>query len=103
MFFEPTDAAGKNASMKRCARRRTFESRSNRHVWRNSRSLAKDHAQSLAALSRMLARRDGYLATFVHEGYPAELAHTNRTVLAAYFSVPLWWFGEDAADDVRPA
>lgn len=57
--------------------------------------LADDHRQSLAALSRMLRRRVGYLATFVREGYPTVLAKPDRALLGAYFRVPEWWFGED--------
>lgn len=56
--------------------------------------LARDHGQSLAALSRMLRRRDSYLATFVREGYPPVLAEPDRALLGAYFRVPEWWFGE---------
>ncbi len=57
--------------------------------------LAKDHKQSLTALSRMLRRRNGYLATFVREGHPVLLAKPDRALLGAYFRVPEWWFGED--------
>uniref|UniRef100_UPI0035CB895F peptidase S24 n=1 Tax=uncultured Sphingomonas sp. TaxID=158754 RepID=UPI0035CB895F len=55
--------------------------------------LAKDHGESLAALSRMLRRRDGYLATFVREGYPEVLSEADRKMLGAFFRVPEWWFG----------
>jgi repressor LexA len=57
--------------------------------------LAKEHGQSLAALSRMLRRRNGYLATFVRDGHPAVLAKPDRALLGAYFRVPEWWFGEE--------
>ncbi|MGY2735813.1 peptidase S24 [Sphingomonas sp. UYP23] len=63
--------------------------------------LAKDHGQSLAALSRMLRRRDGYLVTFVREGYPIVLAKSDRELLGAIFRVPEWWFGEDPPEE-RP-
>jgi repressor LexA len=65
--------------------------------------LAKDHGQSLAALSRMLRRRNGYLATFVREGRPAVLAKPDRALLGAYFRVPEWWFGDDLESDATAA
>lgn len=57
--------------------------------------LAEEHRQSLAALSRMLRRRDRYLATFVREGHPSMLPKPDRALLGAYFRVPEWWFGEE--------
>ena len=57
--------------------------------------LASEHGESLAALSRMLRRRDGHLATFVREGHPEMLPKADRELLGAFFRVPAWWFGDD--------
>jgi hypothetical protein len=53
---------------------------------------------SLAALSRMIGRRDGYLSVFVREGYPTHLARRDRDLLAAFLRV-----GEHELGPVEPA
>lgn len=60
--------------------------------------LAGEHRQSLAALSRLLRRRDSYLATFVREVPPAVLAKPDRALLGALFRVPGWLFGEETGN-----
>ena len=58
-----------------------------------------------AALSRMIGRRNGYLATFVREGHPAALNAADHRMLANFFGVDdralgvrdLWVPMEDAA------
>ncbi|MDO7843481.1 peptidase S24 [Sphingomonas immobilis] len=55
---------------------------------------SRDKDASLASLSRMLRRRDGYLATFVRDGAPERLERKDRDLLAAYFRVDPFEFGE---------
>ena len=43
---------------------------------------------SYAALSRMLGRREGYLACFVREGHPAALSAQDHQRLADFFGLP---------------
>ena len=57
--------------------------------------LANARGESLAELSRMLRRRDGYLACYVREGYPDALTDENRALLAAHFGVPETELGGD--------
>jgi hypothetical protein len=52
------------------------------------RELATDNRESLAALSRMIRRRSGYLSSFLNEGTPHMLAAADCRMLAAFFSVP---------------
>jgi hypothetical protein len=40
-----------------------------------------------AALSRMIGRRDGYLACFVREGHPLALGEREHRMLANFFGV----------------
>ncbi|HEU0045055.1 hypothetical protein [Sphingomonas sp.] len=40
-----------------------------------------------ASLSRMLGRRDGYLACFVREGHPMALNERDHRILADFFGL----------------
>ena len=50
-------------------------------------ALATARGESLAALSRMLSRDDGYLARFVREGMPVGLTARDHRLLADHFGV----------------
>ena len=60
--------------------------------------LADAKGESLAALSRMIRRRPGYLWAFVHEGYPEQLAPADRQLIADHYGVSEVELG---ADDPR--
>jgi hypothetical protein len=49
--------------------------------------LVGEHGETYAALSRMIRRRDHYLARFVREGVPKRLAASEIAVLAGYFRI----------------
>jgi hypothetical protein len=51
------------------------------------KALADARNISLAALSRMLSRRDRYLEVFVREGHPVHLSRRDRELLAAFLRV----------------
>jgi len=50
---------------------------------------AAAQGDSLAALSRMLDRRSGYLSAFVREGIPQALSERDHGLLSAYFGKPI--------------
>jgi repressor LexA len=49
--------------------------------------LANERSESLAALSRMVRKNDGYLQQFVAYGIPRRLPDDARRLLALYFGV----------------
>ena len=53
----------------------------------NLTALADRYGETLADLSRMIGRSDGYLARFIRDGIPAELRTAERNILANYFHV----------------
>lgn len=68
---------------------------------------AYERGDSLAALSRMLDRRSGYLADFVREGIPTALTPRDHTMLVDYFGKALgvrdlWDRQEAAPSGARP-
>lgn len=50
---------------------------------------AQAKGDSYAALSRMIGRRDGFLACFIREGLPTALTERDHNFLVAYFGQPL--------------
>ncbi len=58
---------------------------------------------SLAQLSRILGRPDGFIARFVREAVPYELAAADRDKVARYFGVPGPFLGAPARPDDRRA
>ena len=50
-------------------------------------AIAARRGESLAALSRMLSRDDGYLGRFVREGVPIALTVRDHRLLADHFNV----------------
>ena len=48
---------------------------------------------TLASLSRMIGRRDGYLWRFLNVEVPDRLAFRDRRLLAAFFAVDEWELG----------
>lgn len=57
-------------------------------------SAADARGASLAALSRMLGRPNGYLARFVRDGHPRALSAREHGTLAAFFGVDARGLGE---------
>lgn len=51
-------------------------------------SLVGKHGESLAALSRMVRRDDGYLQRYVRRGVPSRLRPDESRLLGLYFDVP---------------
>lgn len=49
--------------------------------------LAAEHNESLAGLSRMIRRSDGYLSRFIDGGSPERLLPKDRLLLAKYFRI----------------
>lgn len=49
--------------------------------------LVREHRASRKGLSRLLGRGDGYLARYLSESVPYDLARTDREMLARYFGV----------------
>jgi hypothetical protein len=43
---------------------------------------------NFASLSRMLGRRNGYLACFIREGHPLALSERDHRMLANFFGLP---------------
>lgn len=58
---------------------------------------------SLAQLSRILGRRDPYIARFVREAVPYELPLADRAKAAEYFGIPGPHLGAPAGRDERRA
>ncbi|WP_010545198.1 hypothetical protein [Sphingomonas elodea] len=58
---------------------------------------------SLAQLSRILGKQDGYIARFVRDQVPYELASADRDKVARYFGLPGPHFGAPARMDDRRA
>lgn len=50
---------------------------------------AQTKGDSYAALSRMIGRRDGFLACFIREGMPKALTARDHQWLVDYFGQPL--------------
>jgi hypothetical protein len=50
-------------------------------------SLVAEHGESLAGLSRMIRRSDGYLSRFIDGGSPVKLLAKDRLLLAKYFGI----------------
>jgi hypothetical protein len=46
-----------------------------------------DPTVTYASLSRMISRRDGYLACFVRDGHPRALSQRDHRMLANFFGV----------------
>jgi hypothetical protein len=49
--------------------------------------LVEQHGESLAGLSRMIKRSDGYLSRFIEGGSPVKLLAKDRLLLAKYFRI----------------
>jgi hypothetical protein len=58
---------------------------------------------SLATLSRVLGRQEGYIARFVRDQVPYELSVADRDKVARYFGVPGPHFGAPTRPDDRRA
>ena len=50
---------------------------------------AQASGDSYAALSRMIGRREGFLACFIREGLPQALTERDHQLLVDYFGQPL--------------
>ena len=50
---------------------------------------AQASGDSYAELSRMIGRRDGFLACFIREGMPKALTERDHSLLVAYFGKEL--------------
>lgn len=51
------------------------------------RTMAAQRGETLANLSRLIGRGDGYLSNFIRSGRPAALPHLDRTLLAKYLGI----------------
>lgn len=68
--------------------------RASPEVRRRLAELATARKVTLAALSRMIGKRNGYLAAFVREGRPDRLQDRDIIELAAFLSVAPWELGK---------